>query len=302
MRRPRSAKSSAPASTGSEPDRRERVRRSVARPRSRGGRRRQAAGELDIVDIREQYEWDAGRARRRVTSRSSVSPRRRPTSTAHVPSPSCAAAGCAPAWSHRPSARSASTPTAWPGGFTAWHEQGLPTEPDGAVVADHCSDVDAPSAAHCQLGAADDLVADRLGMPGELLGRDALVSLRSDQHHLVAQLHVPVDDARELIHRDRRRHAGADDHERARRRGRWRAADSRPHTPPARRRRAADRSRSGAGRSRPIRPVPARAPRPRGSSSAVQAATRARRDRGRTATRRTARCRSARRRSACPRA
>ena len=25
-------------------------------------RRRQAAGELDIVDIREQYEWDAGRA------------------------------------------------------------------------------------------------------------------------------------------------------------------------------------------------------------------------------------------------
>ena len=145
---------------------------------------------------------------------------------------------------------------------------------------------------------ADDLVADRLGVPGQLLGRDALTALCSEQHDLVAWLDVGVDDAGELIHRDRRRHGApdaADEHVRA---SRAQGADSRRHSPPARTRRAGGRARSGAGRSPPTVRAPGRAALPRGSSSAGQGADRARPDRGRTATRRRARCRSAPRRSA----
>jgi rhodanese-related sulfurtransferase len=100
-------------------------------------RRRQAAGELDIVDIREQYEWDAGHAPaashveiERVASRAPALDRSRPV-----------------AFMCRGGVRAGMTARAFraigfdaynvKGGFTAWHEQGLPTEPDGAVVADH---------------------------------------------------------------------------------------------------------------------------------------------------------------------
>jgi rhodanese-related sulfurtransferase len=100
-------------------------------------RRRQAAGELDVVDIREQYEWDAGRvpgARHieieRVASRAPTLDRARPV-----------------AFMCRGGVRAGMVAQAFravgfdaysvAGGFTAWHEQGLPTEPAGAVVADH---------------------------------------------------------------------------------------------------------------------------------------------------------------------
>jgi rhodanese-related sulfurtransferase len=100
-------------------------------------RRRWAAGELDVVDIREQYEWDAGRvpgARHieieRVASRAPTLDRARPV-----------------AFMCRGGVRAGMVAQAFrtigfdafsvAGGFTAWHERGLPTEPDGAVVADH---------------------------------------------------------------------------------------------------------------------------------------------------------------------
>jgi rhodanese-related sulfurtransferase len=100
-------------------------------------RRRQAAGDLDIVDIREQYEWDAGHAPdtlhveiERVASRAPTFDRARPV-----------------AFMCRGGVRAAMVARAYraigfdaynvAGGFTAWHEQGLPAEPEGAVVADH---------------------------------------------------------------------------------------------------------------------------------------------------------------------
>ncbi len=99
--------------------------------------RRHAAGELDIVDIREQYEWDAGRAPatrhveiERVASRAPEFDRARPV-----------------AFMCRGGVRSGMVAQAYraigfdaysvAGGFTAWHERGLPMEPEGAVVADH---------------------------------------------------------------------------------------------------------------------------------------------------------------------
>ena len=100
-------------------------------------RRRQAAGALDIVDIREQYEWDAGRAAgtrhveiERVASRAPALDRARPV-----------------AFMCRGGVRAGMVAQAFraigfeaynvSGGFTAWHAQGLPTEPAGAVVSDH---------------------------------------------------------------------------------------------------------------------------------------------------------------------
>jgi rhodanese-related sulfurtransferase len=100
-------------------------------------RRRQASGELEIVDIREQYEWDAGRVPGtrhieidRVASNAPAIDRARPV-----------------AFLCRGGVRAAMVAQAYraigfdaynvAGGLTAWHDQGLPMEPEGAIVADH---------------------------------------------------------------------------------------------------------------------------------------------------------------------
>jgi rhodanese-related sulfurtransferase len=100
-------------------------------------RRRQAAGELAIVDIREQYEWDAGHVPgtrhieiERVASNAPTIDRARPV-----------------AFLCRGGVRAGMVAQAFraigfdaynvAGGFTAWHAQGLPMEPDGAIVSDH---------------------------------------------------------------------------------------------------------------------------------------------------------------------
>jgi rhodanese-related sulfurtransferase len=99
--------------------------------------RRQAAGDLDVVDIRETYEWDAGRAPgtrhieiERVASQAPTLDRARPV-----------------AFMCRGGVRAGMVAQAFraigydaysvAGGFTAWYECGLPTEPEGAVVSDH---------------------------------------------------------------------------------------------------------------------------------------------------------------------
>jgi rhodanese-related sulfurtransferase len=99
--------------------------------------RRVAAGELVLVDVREPYEWDAGRVPgsrhieiERVASRAPTLPRDH-----------------AVAFMCRAGVRAGMVATAFRavgydaynvlGGFTRWVEQELPTEPDGAVVAEH---------------------------------------------------------------------------------------------------------------------------------------------------------------------
>ena len=95
------------------------------------------AGEIELVDVREQYEWDAGRiagARHieleRLASRAEDLPRDRPL-----------------VFQCRIGARSAMAMQAFrasgwdayhlAGGITAWVAKGLPIEPDGGKVADH---------------------------------------------------------------------------------------------------------------------------------------------------------------------
>ena len=95
------------------------------------------AGEIELVDVREQYEWDAGRiagARHieleRVAARAQELPKDRPI-----------------VFSCRLGARSAMVTEAFrasgyeaynmTGGLTAWVERGLPLEPQGGTVAEH---------------------------------------------------------------------------------------------------------------------------------------------------------------------
>lgn len=95
------------------------------------------AGEIELVDVREQYEWDAGRIPgakhielERVAARAEELPKDRPI-----------------VFSCRLGARSAMVTEAFrasgydaynmTGGITAWVDRGLPLDPQGGTVADH---------------------------------------------------------------------------------------------------------------------------------------------------------------------
>ena len=95
------------------------------------------AGEVQLVDVREPYEWDAGRIDgsrhielERLASQAETIERDRPV-----------------VFSCRLGARSAMAAQAfrtagwdaWSlrGGLTLWHHEGRPLVPDGAYVADH---------------------------------------------------------------------------------------------------------------------------------------------------------------------
>ena len=95
------------------------------------------AGEIELVDVREQYEWDAGRIAgsrhielERLASRAEELPRDRPL-----------------VFSCRLGARSAMAMQAFrasgwdayhlKGGITDWVARGFPIEPDGGEVAGH---------------------------------------------------------------------------------------------------------------------------------------------------------------------
>lgn len=99
--------------------------------------RRQAAGELQIVDIREQYEWDLSRAPgtrhieiERLASRAPTIDRTRPVAFL------CLGGVRAGMVAHAFRAIGFDAYNI-AGGFRAWHAQGLPMEPDGSAVADH---------------------------------------------------------------------------------------------------------------------------------------------------------------------
>ncbi len=94
-------------------------------------------GEIELIDVREQYEWDAGRVAgakhielERLAGRADEVPRERPV-----------------VFVCRLGARSAMATQAFraagwdaynmTGGLTLWDERGLPLEPDGGTVAQH---------------------------------------------------------------------------------------------------------------------------------------------------------------------
>jgi hydroxyacylglutathione hydrolase/adenylyltransferase/sulfurtransferase len=99
--------------------------------------RRLAAGEVELVDVREPYEWEAGRIEgarhvelERLASQAETIARDRPVvfacrlgARSAMAAQAFRAAGW-DAWSLR-------------GGLTLWHDQGLPIVPEGAYVADH---------------------------------------------------------------------------------------------------------------------------------------------------------------------
>jgi hydroxyacylglutathione hydrolase/adenylyltransferase/sulfurtransferase len=100
-------------------------------------RDRLESGEVELIDVREQYEWDAGRVAgarhvelERLAGRANEIPRDRPV-----------------VFLCRLGARSAMATQAFraagwdaynmAGGMTLWAERGLPLEPEGGHVAPH---------------------------------------------------------------------------------------------------------------------------------------------------------------------
>jgi rhodanese-related sulfurtransferase len=99
--------------------------------------RRHAAGELIIVDVREPYEWEAGR----VPGSSHVEMERVASMAREIPRDTPVAFICLSgvrsglvAQGFRAVGYDAYNVR---GGFAAWHALGLPTEPEGAVPASH---------------------------------------------------------------------------------------------------------------------------------------------------------------------
>jgi rhodanese-related sulfurtransferase len=99
--------------------------------------RRHAAGELIIVDVREPYEWEAGR----VPGSSHVEMERVASMAREIPRDIPVAFICLGgvrsglvAQGFRAVGYDAYNVR---GGFAAWHALGLPTEPEGAMPAPH---------------------------------------------------------------------------------------------------------------------------------------------------------------------
>jgi rhodanese-related sulfurtransferase len=99
--------------------------------------RRHAVGELIIVDVREPYEWEAGR----VPGSSHVEMERVASMAREIPRDTPVAFICLSgvrsglvAQGFRAVGYDAYNVR---GGFAAWHALGLPTEPEGALPAPH---------------------------------------------------------------------------------------------------------------------------------------------------------------------
>jgi len=100
-------------------------------------RERHEAGEIQLIDVREPYEWDAGHvggARHleleRVASEASTIDRDKPVVF-------YCAVGSRSAMAANAFRRAGYDAYSMDGGMVAWHEQGLPLEPADGQVAGH---------------------------------------------------------------------------------------------------------------------------------------------------------------------
>ncbi|QEC50704.1 rhodanese-like domain-containing protein [Baekduia soli] len=101
-------------------------------------RRRLDAGEIQLIDVREQYEWDAGRIPgdsrhielERLSSQAATIDRQRPV----VFQCRLGARSLMAAQAFR---RAGFDAWSLAGGIQAWHDAGLPLDPPDGSVADH---------------------------------------------------------------------------------------------------------------------------------------------------------------------
>ena len=98
---------------------------------------RHGAGEVQLVDVREPYEWEAGRiggARHieleRLASQAESIDR-------DTPVVFYCRLGARSGMAAQAFRRAGYEAYSMDGGITAWHEQGLPLDPDDGAVADH---------------------------------------------------------------------------------------------------------------------------------------------------------------------
>ena len=99
--------------------------------------RRLTAGEIELIDVRERYEWDAGH----VPGSVHIELERFATGEVEIAREKPVAFICLSGFrsgmvthAYRNAGYDAYNVT---GGFAAWFHEGLPTEPDGATVAPH---------------------------------------------------------------------------------------------------------------------------------------------------------------------
>ncbi len=98
---------------------------------------RHARGEVQLVDVREPYEWEAGRIRgarhvelERVASQAQTIERDRPVVF-------YCRLGARSGMAANAFRRAGYDAYSMVGGLTAWHERGLPLEPEDGEVAPH---------------------------------------------------------------------------------------------------------------------------------------------------------------------
>jgi rhodanese-related sulfurtransferase len=100
-------------------------------------RERHEAGEIQLIDVREPYEWDAGRlggARHIELERVAA---QAPTIDREKPVVFYCRVGARSGMAAHAFRRAGYDAYSMDGGIIAWHEQGLPLDPDDGEVADH---------------------------------------------------------------------------------------------------------------------------------------------------------------------
>ena len=100
-------------------------------------RDRLARGEIELIDVREQYEWDAGRIEgaRHVELERLAS--QAETIDKDAPVLFYCRLGARSAMAAQAFRRAGYQAFTMTGGLTEWHRQGRPLEPEDGTVADH---------------------------------------------------------------------------------------------------------------------------------------------------------------------
>ena len=96
-----------------------------------------ADGSVTVVDVREPYEWDAGRIAGTVHIELERLASRADSIDKDLPVIFHCRAGVRSLMAAQAFAAAGFQARSMTGGIQAWAQQGLPLEPDGGVVADH---------------------------------------------------------------------------------------------------------------------------------------------------------------------